>query len=151
MCIRDSVNTTIFQSHLKDAVELQSLFKDANSNLFDSEISASPIIDFDGNVDSFTIIVKPISSKNITEKPKEIVKEIIKEVFVEKPVEVETKTIIPDSNFLSGMSVSYTHLRAHETVLDLVCRLLLEKKKYTKKKYSVQLTTCQRKGEYRNG
>ena len=26
--------------------------------------------------------------------------------------------------------VSYTHLRAHETVLDLVCRLLLEKKTY---------------------
>eukprot|EP00657_Telonema_sp_P-1_P006873 TRINITY_DN2633_c0_g1_i1.p1 TRINITY_DN2633_c0_g1~~TRINITY_DN2633_c0_g1_i1.p1 ORF type:complete len:134 (-),score=48.96 TRINITY_DN2633_c0_g1_i1:77-478(-) len=30
--------------------------------------------------------------------------------------------------------VSYTHLRAHETVLDLVCRLLLEKKKKQKKK-----------------
>eukprot|EP00657_Telonema_sp_P-1_P002427 TRINITY_DN15635_c0_g1_i1.p1 TRINITY_DN15635_c0_g1~~TRINITY_DN15635_c0_g1_i1.p1 ORF type:complete len:123 (-),score=35.16 TRINITY_DN15635_c0_g1_i1:59-427(-) len=28
--------------------------------------------------------------------------------------------------------VSYTHLRAHETVLDLVCRLLLEKKKKIK-------------------
>ena len=28
-------------------------------------------------------------------------------------------------------AVSYTHLRAHETVLDLVCRLLLEKKKLT--------------------
>src|SRR5664280_962693 len=28
--------------------------------------------------------------------------------------------------------VSYTHLRAHETVLDLVCRLLLEQKKKTK-------------------
>src|SRR5664280_2433465 len=28
-------------------------------------------------------------------------------------------------------TVSYTHLRAHETVLDLVCRLLLEKKKKT--------------------
>ena len=28
-------------------------------------------------------------------------------------------------------AVSYTHLRAHETVLDLVCRLLLEKKKHT--------------------
>ena len=26
-------------------------------------------------------------------------------------------------------SVSYTHLRAHATVLDLVCRLLLEKNK----------------------
>ena len=30
--------------------------------------------------------------------------------------------------------VSYTHLRAHETVLDLVCRLLLETKKNTQKK-----------------
>ena len=30
-------------------------------------------------------------------------------------------------------SVSYTHLRAHETVLDLVCRLLLEKKNITQK------------------
>ena len=28
-------------------------------------------------------------------------------------------------------AVSYTHLRAHETVLDIVCRLLLEKKKRT--------------------
>ena len=35
-----------------------------------------------------------------------------------------------------NIPVSYTHLRAHETVLDLVCRLLLEKKKHkhTKKK-----------------
>ena len=31
---------------------------------------------------------------------------------------------------LQVASVSYTHLRAHETVLDLVCRLLLEKKKH---------------------
>ena len=29
---------------------------------------------------------------------------------------------------ITGETVSYTHLRAHETVLDLVCRLLLEKK-----------------------
>ena len=28
-----------------------------------------------------------------------------------------------------GKAVSYTHLRAHETRHDLVCRLLLEKKK----------------------
>ena len=35
--------------------------------------------------------------------------------------------------FLSTLyPVSYTHLRAHETVLDLVCRLLLEKKKILK-------------------
>ena len=30
------------------------------------------------------------------------------------------------------LSVSYTHLRAHETRHDLVCRLLLEKKKKKK-------------------
>ena len=36
------------------------------------------------------------------------------------PVKALTTGIVP---------VSYTHLRAHETVLDLVCRLLLEKKK----------------------
>ena len=34
------------------------------------------------------------------------------------------------SSFTAVYPVSYTHLRAHETVLDLVCRLLLEKKNY---------------------
>ena len=34
---------------------------------------------------------------------------------------------------ISTAPVSYTHLRAHETVLDLVCRLLLEKKKFSEK------------------
>ena len=38
-------------------------------------------------------------------------------------------------------TVSYTHLRAHETVLDLVCRLLLEKKKHNKDTNSNTLTT----------
>ena len=36
--------------------------------------------------------------------------------------------------------VSYTHLRAHETVLDLVCRLLLEKKKTTYIDYIMIIT-----------
>ncbi len=34
----------------------------------------------------------------------------------------------PDGRLLGLDPVSYTHLRAHETVLDIVCRLLLEKK-----------------------
>ena len=38
--------------------------------------------------------------------------------------------------------VSYTHLRAHETVLDLVCRLLLEKKQTTNNKHQ---TVCKTK------
>ena len=35
----------------------------------------------------------------------------------------------------AAFPVSYTHLRAHETVLELVCRLLLEKT--TKHEYSL--------------
>ena len=35
------------------------------------------------------------------------------------------------------VTVSYTHLRAHETVLDLVCRLLLEKKIIHEKKIDI--------------
>ena len=34
--------------------------------------------------------------------------------------------------WVSVMAVSYTHLRAHETGRNLVCRLLLEKKKKKK-------------------
>ena len=37
--------------------------------------------------------------------------------------------------------VSYTHLRAHETVLDLVCRLLLEKNIHNRLYHSVHTTT----------
>src|SRR5664280_2952584 len=49
--------------------------------------------------------------------------------------EVQTIRVVtqPLAEYTKGMKhpdapVSYTHLRAHETVLDLVCRLLLEKK-----------------------
>ena len=46
--------------------------------------------------------------------------------------EIRTQQLLPEGVW----PVSYTHLRAHETVLDLVCRLLLEKKKLTR------YTTC---------
>ena len=44
--------------------------------------------------------------------------------------------IVPLLVLLAGlywMTVSYTHLRAHETVLAIVCPLLLQKKKQKKK------------------
>ena len=43
--------------------------------------------------------------------------------------DVERLTAIWERIKAKAEAVSYTHLRAHETVLDLVCRLLLEKKK----------------------
>ena len=44
---------------------------------------------------------------------------------------------VPATVRFSVAPVSYTHLRAHETVLDLVCRLLLEKKKETQVEITV--------------
>ena len=44
--------------------------------------------------------------------------------------DAEGRLILCDA--LTYAPVSYTHLRAHETVLDIVCRLLLEKKKHSK-------------------
>ena len=48
------------------------------------------------------------------------------------PEDFRTVILLCDIEGYTYEAVSYTHLRAHETVLDLVCRLLLEKKKYNK-------------------
>ena len=44
----------------------------------------------------------------------------------------EFRAAVDSLNWNRRDPVSYTHLRAHETVLDLVCRLLLENKKYAR-------------------
>ena len=49
----------------------------------------------------------------------------------------ETYNVPAPATASSPAPVSYTHLRAHETVLDLVCRLLLEKKKQTTNNTSI--------------
>jgi PAS domain S-box-containing protein len=104
---RGVVNTAIFQSHLKDSVSIKTKFKNSFGKLINADVSATPILDFDGEVDSYTVIVKSEPVLISTEQPKEIVreviKEVIKEVVVEKPVVKEQKSIVPDSNFLSGM------------------------------------------------
>ena len=50
------------------------------------------------------------------------------------------QTLILLPYMISWVTVSYTHLRAHETRHDLVCRLLLEKKK--KRRKSVSYFSC---------
>ena len=54
------------------------------------------------------------------------------------------KSQLNTDHLSSIIAVSYTHLRAHETVLDLVCRLLLEKKKRQHKQKT-------KKGSHRRG
>ena len=50
-----------------------------------------------------------------------------KQVEIQMEEEKNTVWLRPERH--CEIPVSYTHLRAHETVLDLVCRLLLEKRK----------------------
>ena len=50
--------------------------------------------------------------------------------------------------FEREIAVSYTHLRAHETVLDLVCRLLLEQKKLKHTKTTIRYITIKCNTEY---
>ena len=59
--------------------------------------------------------------------------EFIAKNLVDNEADVRVERLVDERGVLLT-PVSYTHLRAHETVLDLVCRLLLEKKKNTTKK-----------------
>ena len=53
------------------------------------------------------------------------------EAICDRVIIIDRGAVVADdkASTLRSRPVSYTHLRAHETVLDLVCRLLLEKKK----------------------
>ena len=61
-----------------------------------------------------------------------IIKLIEDKMNAQHDIDIGVQAIILVENSIRYISVSYTHLRAHETVLDLVCRLLLEKKKKKK-------------------
>ena len=66
------------------------------------------------------LLVKGFSTRS------EIIREALRNYITTEVWEKEKGPLV-----VTG-TVSYTHLRAHETVLDLVCRLLLEKKKQQK-------------------
>ena len=60
---------------------------------------------------------------------KDIVKEIGNE-YTQLASDIdETERYVDTGSYIFNGPVSYTHLRAHETGRNLVCRLLLEKKK----------------------
>src|SRR5664280_1533701 len=52
---------------------------------------------------------------------------VLKTSFNRKNISYLVRKVDDKGTYLIKTPVSYTHLRAHETVLDLVCRLLLEK------------------------
>ena len=81
-------------------------------------------------------VTKPFSVRELLARVKALFRR--SEAFRDKTQDLQ-KTIRAKGLFIdvekrkvTVRAVSYTHLRAHETVLDLVCRLLLEKKKKKK-------------------
>ena len=97
---RATINTSIFQSHLKESVSLRIGLKTADGNFINTELTSTPVIDFEKNIASFVIIgtVEKHTSGEVK------VKEVIKEVVVEKPgmsSEGEAKQL--ESVFLSGV------------------------------------------------
>ena len=96
---RTTINTSIFQSHIKEPVSIIVQLKSAEGKFVESEISATPVIDFEGNVDSFVVIGKTIKDTLATE-PKEDVKKV--EADKQKST-VSGESTQLESAFLSGV------------------------------------------------
>jgi len=102
---RGIIATSIFQAHMIDPVSLNMDLKRADGTFISTELTATPILNYKGETDSFTIIGK-VEQQIIIQ---EIVKEVIKEVEVEKPVYDSSKPLPApspkdiDEDFLAGM------------------------------------------------
>ena len=73
-----------------------------------------------------------VTNPNCTSTGLTIALKVLDDAFGVKKVFMVSMQALSGAGYPGVPSVSYTHLRAHETVLDLVCRLLLDKKKSTR-------------------
>lgn len=96
---RAMINTSVFNSEIRETVSLIIDIKKADGTFTSSEISFTPVFDFNDRVDSFTVLLKQKSGDFA--EPREEIKEVIKEVIVEKIEQVDS--VLPDPNFLSGV------------------------------------------------
>ena len=105
------------------------------------------LLDIESRLDelngSGTAIIDANTTPEVTNQWKPILHEgsrviaIINNILVSGKLKIIQKETEGYSELWTSLAaVSYTHLRAHETVLDLVCRLLLEKK--TSAKFSIE-------------
>ncbi len=100
---RATINTLIFNSHLKETTIIETELKKNNGEFVEVEISATPVLDYDNEVESFTILGKIKHKESAPEEPKEVIKEIVKEVIVEKPVPVQDSSDITSTAFFSSV------------------------------------------------
>lgn len=97
---RTIINTSVFQSHLKEPISMIVQLKSLDNKLIETEITATPVLDFEKNVDSFVIIGKILTNKVDEEKPSEITKEVEKEKLSEAGSD---NSVQLESAFLSGV------------------------------------------------
>jgi PAS domain S-box-containing protein len=96
---RGKINSSVFQSGLKEKLSFKTFLKRAGSNHLEVELISNPVFDYKGEIDSYCIICIKIE-----EKVKEVIKEIVKEIPVQFNVGKEDfPKAVPETIFLSGV------------------------------------------------
>ena len=99
---RGNINSSVFQSHIKDSITISSELKHKKGNFVKAEITASPVINYKDEVDSFSIICKIIQQK--IEPEIVYVERPTSDVPAEKTAETKIKENGTESvNFLSTL------------------------------------------------
>ena len=99
------INSSVFQSHIKETVTFTIKLKKNDGSLIETEMTSTPVFDINNEVDSFSLFAKYQSPEQIGgDEKQEVIKEVIKEVIVEKPVPAgDSKYVGIGGNFLSGL------------------------------------------------
>ncbi len=63
---RGKINTSIFQSDIKHSQTFVCMLKKTSQELFNTEITSVPILDFENEISSFNIIIKVIEEKELS-------------------------------------------------------------------------------------
>jgi PAS domain S-box-containing protein len=92
---RGNINSSLFNSHINDEKSIKMEMKKGDDSFIESDITVTPIINYNKEIESFLIIgkvekekevIREVIKEVIKEMPVEVIKEVIKEVIVEKPV-----------------------------------------------------------------
>lgn len=105
--MRGMVNSTIFFSNLTTPSELSTEIKKSEGTLLKCEMTSTPVLTYNKEIDSFTIVVKLAPQKIDTVKEIIQEKEVVKEVYVDNP------------NAVQGLSPTHLSTIFHELLTPL--------------------------------
>lgn len=98
------LNSSVFQSHIKETVTFTIKLKTSDGNTIETEMTSTPIFNLNNEVESFSMISKVLSAqKSVLPETKEVIKEVVKEVVIEKPIASEVKQPTLGTPFLSSV------------------------------------------------